>query len=91
MLQNLEATHGLVYSQRVLLALARKGLPRQTAYALVQRNAMRALDGGADFRQALGADADVTQKLDAKELDACFDLAQQLRHVDEIFNRVFPR
>ena len=89
MRQNLEATHGLVYSQRVLLALARKGVPRQTAYTWVQRNAMRALDGGVDFRKALGDDADVGQQLDASALDACFDLGQQLKHVDEIFKRVF--
>ncbi len=89
MRQNLEATRGLVYSQRVLLALARKGLPRQTAYTWVQRNAMRALDQGVDFREALGADADVARQLDKAALDACFDLGQQLRHVDEIFKRVF--
>jgi adenylosuccinate lyase len=89
MRQNLGATHGLVYSQRVLLALARQGLPRQTAYALVQRNAMRALDEGVDFRAALGADADVAGQLDKAAIDACFDLTQQLRHVDEIFRRVF--
>jgi adenylosuccinate lyase len=89
MRRNLGATQGLVYSQRVLLALARKGVARQTAYAWVQRNAMKALDQGVDFRAALGADADVGGALDAKELAACFDLEQQLKHVDEIFKRVF--
>jgi adenylosuccinate lyase len=89
MLRNLEATHGLVYSQRVLLALARKGVPRQTAYTWVQRNAMRALDGGVDFREALRTDTEVAQQLDGSALDACFDLGQQLKHVDEIFKRVF--
>jgi adenylosuccinate lyase len=50
---------------------------------------MRALDEGVDFRAALGADADVAGQLDKAAIDACFDLTQQLRHVDEIFRRVF--
>ena len=75
--------------RRVLLALVRRGLARQAAYELVQRNAMRALDGGVDFREALAADPDVARQLDKAALDACFDLGQQLRHVDAIFKRVF--
>ncbi|MHB8420412.1 MAG: adenylosuccinate lyase [Myxococcales bacterium] len=88
MRHNLEATGGLVFSQRVLLALARKGLPRQAAYVMVQRNALRALDEGLEFRKLLLADEELRRHLGEPEIEACFDLAQQLRHVDAIVERV---
>ncbi len=86
---NLEATHGLIYSQRVLLELTRRGLPRQTAYVIVQRCALRALDEGTSFRQALAEDQELGQHLKPGDLDACFSLEAQLRHVGTIFARVF--
>ncbi|HUB07709.1 MAG TPA: adenylosuccinate lyase [Myxococcales bacterium] len=89
MRHNLEATGGLVFSQRALLALARKGVPRQTAYVMVQRNALRALDEGLDFKKLLLGDEELRHHLGEAEIEACFDLQQQLRHVDAIFARVF--
>jgi adenylosuccinate lyase len=89
MRRNLELTRGLVHSQQVLLALTQKGVAREDAYRLVQRNAMKTWDEGADFRAALKADAEVRAALSEAEIDALFDLARHLRHVDAIFARVF--
>jgi adenylosuccinate lyase len=89
MMENLEATHGLIYSQRVLLELTRRGLPRQTAYGIVQRCALRAIDENVPFRRALADDADLGKHLPVGDLDACFDLKAQLHHVGTIFARVF--
>ena len=89
MLENLGLTRGLIFSQRVLLELARRGVPRQTAYVMVQRNAMRALDHGLQFRDALEADNELMKLLPPAALADCFDLPSQLRHVDAIFARVF--
>ena len=99
MQKNLDKLGGLVHSQRILLALTQKGVSREEAYALVQRNAMkvwkRAFEGGVlsegegDFRALLGADADVSAKLTAAELDALFDLTYHFKYVDDIFKRVF--
>ncbi|MFZ8940566.1 MAG: adenylosuccinate lyase [Gemmobacter sp.] len=89
MAANLERLRGLVHSQRVLLALTQKGASREDAYRLVQRNAMKVWEAGADFRAELCADAEVRAPLTAAELGALFDLAHHLRHVDTIFARVF--
>jgi adenylosuccinate lyase len=89
MLANLEATRGLVHSGRVLLALTQAGKSREEAYALVQRNAMKAWEDGTGFLDALKADAEVTAALDATALEALFDYAYHTRHVDTIFERVF--
>ncbi len=89
MARNLALTRGVIYSQRVLLELARRGVARQTAYALVQRNALRSLDEGLELRAALEQDPEVGQLLPAAELGACFELDAQLKHVDVIFARVF--
>jgi adenylosuccinate lyase len=86
MLQNLEAGGGLVHSQQVLLALVDAGLPRDAAYAIVQRHAMAALDGGPPFRDGLAGDADVQQKL-GDRLEKCFRLEGSLKSVDELFAR----
>jgi len=86
---NLDATRGLVHSQRVLLALTQKGVSREDAYALVQRNAMKVWEQGKDFRTELAADPDVAAALSPAEIDALFDLGHHLRHVDTIFARVF--
>jgi adenylosuccinate lyase len=88
MRENLERSHGLVYSQRVLLALAEAGLPRQRAYELVQGAAMRAWREGRPFRGCLAEEPEVTARVDGAALDACFDPRWYLRHVDDVFRRV---
>lgn len=87
MRRNLERTHGLVFSQRVLLALVGKGLSRERAYELVQRNAMRCWETGEPFRQLLSTDADVREVLDPEELDALFDYGYFTRRIDQIYGR----
>jgi adenylosuccinate lyase len=88
MRRNLEASHGLVFSQRVLLALVAAGLARDEAYRLVQRSALRAWDEERDFRALLEADPDVAGRLGAEGLADAFDLADALRHVDLLFERL---
>ncbi len=89
MKQNLERGGGLVHSQQVLLALTQKGLAREAAYRLVQRNAMRAFRGEGSFLEFLKADAEVSAALSVAELEALFELRTHLRNVDAIFERVF--
>jgi len=89
MQKNLDATHGLVHSQRVLLALTQAGLPREDSYRLVQRNAMRAWNGEGNLLDLLKADPDVSKALPAAKLEAMFDLGYHLKQVDTIFKRVF--
>jgi len=86
---NLEKFHGLVMSQRVLLALTQAGVSREDSYRLVQRNAMKVWEKGADFKTELLADAEVTAVLSPAEIEAKFDLAYHTKHVDTIFARVF--
>ena len=88
MLENLVKTHGLIFSQRVLLELMNKGLSRQKAYDLVQRCAMKTWREGSDFKENLHSDRLVGRYLTQKELDKIFDLDYYLRHVDKIFKRV---
>src|SRR2546428_1603358 len=88
MIENLELSHGLVYSQRVLLKLTDARLPRQAAYEIVQRNAMRAWKDRRPFFELLAADAQVTEQLSADELKSCFDPAFYLKNVDAIFKRL---
>ena len=88
MAENVELSHGLIYSQGVLLRLTETGLPRQVAYEIVQNNAMRAWRERRSFLQLLTADPAVTDHLSADELKACFDPAGYLRNVDAIFRRV---
>jgi adenylosuccinate lyase len=85
MLRNLEASHGLFFSQRLLLALVDSGLTRDDAYRLVQRNAMRAWDEERDLRELAAADPEITTRVD---LDAVFDLTAYTRHVDTVFERL---
>jgi len=87
MRENMELSYGLIYSQRVLLRLTDGGLPRQVAYEIVQRNAMRAWRERRSFLELLTADPAVTDRLSADELKACFDPAWYLRNVDTIFRR----
>ncbi|OGO36734.1 MAG: adenylosuccinate lyase [Chloroflexi bacterium RBG_16_57_8] len=88
MRQNIGVTHGLVFSQRVMLALIDKGLSRQKAYDLVQRNAMKSWADGKDFIGLLKADREVVTALPEGELEGLFDYRYYLRHVDEIFRRL---
>ncbi|MBN8941833.1 MAG: adenylosuccinate lyase [Rhizobiales bacterium] len=89
MQKNLDRLGGLVHSQRVLLALTQKGVSREDAYRLVQRNAMPVWRGEGDFLTLLKADADVRKALSEAEIEEKFDLGYHLKHVDTIFNRVF--
>ncbi len=91
MRKNLDRLGGLVHSQRVLLALTQKGVAREDAYRLVQRNAMRVWRGEGDFLAFLKADADVRKYLSEKELARNFDLDFHFAQVDTIFRRVFGR
>jgi adenylosuccinate lyase len=94
---NLDRSGGLFFSEAVLLALVKTGLARQEAYVLVQKAALAAVSEAASmgtagalpgrFRELLGQDPDVTARLDAKALDACFDLDHHLRHVPAILER----
>ncbi|HEV8317890.1 MAG TPA: adenylosuccinate lyase [Vicinamibacterales bacterium] len=89
MKENLERSRGVVFSGTVLLELARRGVSREGAYEWVQRNAMRAFDEQRDFKALLLADPDITAALTPADIDRAFDLNEQLRHVDHIFERVF--
>jgi adenylosuccinate lyase len=89
MMRNLNLMKGLVFSQRVLLSLAGKGVSREMAYAMVQRNAMKVWEQGKDFQEELVADSDVREYLSAEEIREAFDLNYHLKHVDTIFKRVF--
>jgi adenylosuccinate lyase len=91
MRKNLDRLGGLVHSQRVLLALTQKGVAREDAYRLVQRNAMKVWAGGGDFFALLTADPEVRRHLSEAELAANFDLDFHLAQVDTIFARVFGR
>ena len=86
---NMDRLGGLVNSQRVMLALTQKGVARETAYAAVQRNAMKVWRGEGQFRDFLKSDPDVGDKLSDAELEALFDMAHHTKHVDTIFTRVF--
>jgi len=88
MRRNLELTQGLVFSQRVLIALIDKGLSRQKAYELVQHNAMKAWKGRTSFLELLKADSEVKAHLSEKELESLFDYNYFMRHADSIFNRL---
>jgi adenylosuccinate lyase len=91
MKKNLERLGGLIHSQRVMIALTQKGMAREDAYALVQRNAMRVWQGEGDFLTFLMADSEVRQHMSEAELRENFDLGYHLKHVDTIFQRVFGR
>jgi adenylosuccinate lyase len=88
MRRNIGASHGLVFSHRLLLALVGSGLERGDAYRLVQRHAMQAWDEERDFRALVAADPQITSRLDAAALDAVFDLAATVHHVDVVFERL---
>jgi len=88
MRKNLDRLHGLIHSQRVLIALAEKGLTREEAYRVVQRNAMKVWQEDRDFLTLLAGDPEVTARLSVRELGELFSLEVHTRHVDYIFRRV---
>jgi adenylosuccinate lyase len=89
MLENLNATRGLVFSGQLLLALTRAGVSREQAYEWTQRNAMLTWDEGGDFRTRVLADPDITARLSREQIEKSFALDTYLRNVDQVFARVF--
>jgi adenylosuccinate lyase len=85
---NVESSRGLVFSQRALLTLVAKGLAREDAYKVVQRNAMRSWDDNQDFRDLLRSDPEAQALLSSEELDQIFDYGYYTRHIDETFLRI---
>jgi adenylosuccinate lyase len=91
MLANLHMTHGIIFSQMVLLALIEKGTTREDAYAVVQKNAMKSWQEGIEFKALLVQDKIVKKYLNEKELDGIFNVNNFLKNLDFIFNRVFGK
>jgi adenylosuccinate lyase len=91
MLRNIQANRGLVFSQMVLLALTNKGMVRNDAYELVQRNSLKAWNEGLDFKGLVLADADILKRLTPAEIEACFDIRPYLLKIDYIFERVLGK
>src|ERR1051325_10145963 len=89
MLENLNATRGLIFSGELLLALTQAGVARETAYEWVQRNSMKCWDAGGDFRNLVSADKDIAAHLSSEQIDEVFSLDRYLRNVDQVFGRVF--
>ena len=89
MLENLGRSRGVVFSGTLLLELAKRGVSREQAYTWVQRNAMQSFDERRDFKTLLLADSDVMGILEPIDVERAFDLEEQFRHVDAIFERVF--
>ena len=89
MLENLNATHGSIFSGQLLLALTKAGASREDAYEWVQRSAMKAWDEGKDLKTLVSADKEITARLSAEEIGRVFSLDTYLRNVDQIFARVF--
>jgi len=89
MMKNLELMKGLIFSQQVLTRLAEKGLERQLAYEMVQRNALKVWDEGVDFKELLSRDEEIRRYLSQEEIETLFDVNYHLKHVGAIFDRVF--
>ena len=88
MMYNIESTYGVLFSQRVLLALIERGMERESAYGIVHNRAMESWETGQDFRDMMRSDPDVGGLLPSEDLEALFDYKYYVRHVDEIFERV---
>ena len=86
---NLEKMGGLIHSEAVLLLLTKKGLSREEAYAIVQRNAMQLWEKGGDFKNLLSRDETACRLLSREELEHAFDVRGHLKHIEDIFRRVF--
>ncbi len=91
MMRNLEKTEGLIFSQSVLLALVRKGVTRDEAYKLVQKNAMQSWAHGKNFLTLLKKDKTIRKLLSVREIDQAFELKKQFKNIDRIFKRVFEK
>jgi adenylosuccinate lyase len=91
MLENLDATRGLIFSGQLLLALTQKGISREQAYEWAQRNAMKVWDEGEDFQTLIKADRDIAGHLSTEEIERAFSLGTYLKNIDAIFERVFGR
>jgi adenylosuccinate lyase len=85
---NVESSRGLIFSQQVLLALVDKGMSREDAYKVVQRNAMNSWDNGQDFRALLKSDKEALVHLSATEMEGIFDYSYYTRYVDDTFQRI---
>jgi adenylosuccinate lyase len=88
---NLESTRGLIFSGQLLLDLVEHGVSREDAYRLVQSHAMRAWKEGLDFHALILADEEITSKVPRKQIEHAFNLQRQLKNVDKVFARVFPK
>ena len=88
MLRNLESSYGLVFSQRVLLALIDAGMSREDAYRIAQRNSMAALEEEKQLKDLLGADPEVRAVMTSTDLDQLFDYQYYLAHIDTAFDRL---
>lgn len=91
MKKNLQKTQGLIFSQRVLLELVKKGVSREAAYKIVQRNAMRTKENAKNFKNLLLADKEIHKNLSEKDIDSIFSVKYHLKHLDTIFKRVFGK
>jgi adenylosuccinate lyase len=89
MRQNLDKLKGLIYSQQILLKLSSVGLGRQEAYELVQQNALKVWETGEEFKSLLLEDPEIRKHLSEKDLEELFSLDYHLKHVDDVFKRVF--
>jgi len=88
MKKNFDLTRGLIFSQRVLLALTKKDLSRDDAYLLVQKNSLKAWQENLDFKELVSSDPDIKKTLSSEEIEDCFSLDAYLEHIDDIFERV---
>ena len=88
MRKNVDSTRGVLFSQRVLLALIEKGMARESAYGVVHSRAMESWDQDLDFREMISTEPEVSERLTGSELESLFDYSYYLRHVGEIFDRV---
>ncbi|RLB43427.1 MAG: adenylosuccinate lyase [Deltaproteobacteria bacterium] len=89
MAHNMNLTKGLIFSQQALMKLAEKGIERQKAYVMVQRNALKVWEGEDSFKDLILKDGEIMQYLDTKDVEEIFDINYHLKHVDHIFERVF--
>jgi len=89
MKDNLNKLKGLIYSQQIMMALASLGLKRQSAYEMVQRNALKVWDTGETFKELLLKDEEIREHLSEKDIEEIFSLDYHLKHVEDIFDRVF--
>lgn len=91
MLKNLNATHGIVFSGQIMLALTQKGVSREDAYLWVQRNAMVVWDKGGEYKDLVMNDRDIRNKLSIQEIEEAFSFKHYLRNVEKVFERVFGK